>query len=435
MECAAWLDNLRVGSADAGMTRLWVLRDFRLLFSSSAISNLGDGVSALAFPWLASLITRDPMLIALVAFATRLPWLLFSIPAGVWTDRLDRKRMMVQADLVRLVLTAGVIAVILSTPSFPPAHETLYIGAISGLAFLLGVAEVFRDNAAQTVLPSVVPRAQLEQANGQIWSVEQVMGAFVGPPLAGLLIAYAVPAPFLLDALTFGIAAALVGCMALAPRLQPARRSMKIEAREGIAWLWGHRTVLQLAVILGLMNALSLMTVTLLVLFSQEILGLGAAGHGLLLTAGAAGGVLGGLLCPRLAAVLGQRRALLVALAAMGGAVFVIWLAQSTWLVALALFVEMFAALLWNVVTVSYRQRLIPDALLGRVNSLYRFFGWGMMPFGALLGGWIVRLAEPGLGRVAALQLPYLLAAGGFALIFVYALRWLRLDRDLGERT
>lgn len=409
------------------MTHLWTLRDYRLLFSASAISNLGDGVSALAFPWLATLITRDPVLIALVAFATKLPWLLFSIPAGVWTDRADRRRLMVQADLLRMGLTCGVIAIILSVPSFPVEQDLLYIGALSVLAFLLGSAEVVRDNAAQTVLPSVVPGDRLEQANGQIWSIEQVMGSFVGPPLAGVLIALAVPAPFALDAVTFGLAAGLVWCMAIAPRIKPARRSWLVEAREGITWLRAHRTVLQLAVMLGLMNALSLMTVTVLILFSQEILGLGAAGHGLLLTAGAAGGVAGGILCPGIAARLGQRRSLMVALLALGAALVVIWAATSVWVVAFALFVEMFAALLWNVVTVSYRQRLIPDDLLGRVNSLYRFFGWGMMPFGALLGGWIVALGEPQMGREVALRLPYLLGGLGMGVIWLYALRRLRL--------
>lgn len=421
------LDVSRDLAANAGMTTLWSLRNYRLLFSASAISNLGDGVSALAFPWLATLITRDPMLIAMVAFATRLPWLLFSIPAGVWTDRMDRRRLMVQADLVRMLLTFGVVAVILSAPEFPVADAELYIAAISVLAFLLGSAEVLRDNAAQTVLPAVVSPDQLERANGQIWSIEQIMGSFVGPPLAGLLIATAVPAPFVLDAATFALAAGLVWCMAIAPRLQPKRRSWLVEAREGITWLRGHRVILQLAVMLGLMNAVSLMTLTVLILFSQEILNLGAAGHGMLLTAGAAGGVAGGLLCPNIAARLGRRPALLVSLILLAASLVVIGLASSVWLVAFALFVEMFAALLWNVVTVAYRQRLIPDDLLGRVNSLYRFFGWGMMPFGALIGGAVVSLFEPSLGREDALRLPYLLGALGMALIWVYAWRRLRL--------
>jgi MFS family permease len=409
------------------MTSHWSLRNFRLLFSASAVSNLGDGVSALAFPWLATLITRDPMLIAVVAFATRLPWLLFSIPAGVWTDRVDRRRLMVQADLFRMLLTFGVVAMILSVSSFPPDQGGLFIAGLCGVAFLLGSAEVVRDNAAQTVLPSVVPKDALEQANGQLWSIEQIMGAFVGPPLAGLLIAYAVPAPFALDALSFALAAGLVWCMAVTPRAARVQRSAWAEAREGIVWLRGHRTILQLAIILGLMNALALMTITILVLFSQEILGLSAAGHGLLLTAGAAGGVVGGLICPRIAARIGQSRALIVAVAMMALCFATIWLANATWIVALALFFEMFAALLWNVVTVSYRQRLIPDDLLGRVNSLYRFFGWGMMPFGALLGGWIVTIAAPDLGREAALRLPFLLAAIGMSAIWVYCAARLRL--------
>ena len=284
------------------MTRIWTLHNYRLLFSSSAISNLGDGVSALAFPWLATLITRDPILIAMVAFTTRLPWLLFSIPAGVWTDRLDRRRMMVQADLVRLALTFGVVGVILSAPEFPPAREGFYIAVISVLAFLLGSAEVIRDNAAQTVLPAVVPKERLEQANGQIWSVEQVMGAFVGPPLAGFLIAYAVPAPFVLDAVTFGVAALLVWAMTIAPRDPAPRKSWLAEAKEGIAWMLQHRVILQLAVMLGLLNACNVMALTMLTLFSQEVFGLNAWQYGMLISVEAAGGVIGGLICPAVAA-------------------------------------------------------------------------------------------------------------------------------------
>ena len=103
-----------------------------------------------------------------------------------------------------------------------------------------------------------------------------------------------------------------------------------------------------------------------------------------------------------------------------------IYLTDSAILVGIALFVEMVAAMLWNVVTVSYRQRAIPQDILGRVNSIYRFFGWGMMPIGALAGGLVVTWSEPGLGREAALRLPYLIAAIGFAAMFVYGALALR---------
>ena len=403
-------------------------RNYRLLFGASAASNLGDGVSALAFPWLATLVTRDPALIALVAFAMRLPWLLFAIPAGVLTDRGDRRRLMAQADAFRLLLSGGVIGLIVAMPALPPGRgAATLILALSGLAFLLGCAEVIRDNAAQTMLPSVVPAADLERANGRLWSVEQVMGSFVGPPLAGLLIALAVPAPFALDAAAFGLAAWLVWCIALPPRIAPPRRSLRAETAEGMRWLVAHPTLLRLAVMLGLVNALGTMAVTILILVSQERLGLSAAGHGALLTAGAAGGVLGGLACPALAARIGGQRSLMLALAVFPVPFAMIGLTSSVAVVALALFVEMFAGLLWNVVTVSYRQRLIPDALLGRVNSLYRFFGWGMMPLGALLGGGVVAMAEPHLGREAALRAPYLLAALGSVGLLLYGRARLRL--------
>ncbi|WGI22326.1 MFS transporter [Amylibacter sp. IMCC11727] len=403
-------------------------RNYRLLFSASAISNLGDGVSALAFPWLASLITRDPFMIATVAFATRLPWLLFTLPAGVITDRGDRQRLMVMADLLRLLLTAGVVALIVSLPDLPPPSGAgWYILALSGLAFLLGSAEVVRDNAAQTALPSVVESNDLERANGQMWSIEQIMGSFVGPPLAGFLIAYAVPAPFALDAITFALAAWVVWLITVPPRRAPVKRSLYEEAKEGFVWLWQHPKLLRLAVMLGFSNMLSIMALTILVLFSQEILNLSGFGHGLLLTAGAAGGVVGGIVCPAIAQRLGAERSLHMVLLLFPTMFVVIYLTSNVWVVAIALFIEMFAALLWNVVTVSYRQRLIPDDLLGRVNSIYRFFGWGLMPVGALLAGAVVALAEPSLGRELALRLPYALAGGVAIMLAVYGFARLRL--------
>lgn len=417
--------------ASAPVSRMQLLRtnrSFRLLFSATAVSNLGDGVSALAFPWLASLITRDPMLIALVAFATRIPWFLFSIPVGVLVDRRDRRTLMVQADVFRFLLTAGVIALILTIPSFPPPGDPLpAILALSGLALLLGTAEVVRDNAAQTVLPAIVGKPELEAANGQMWSVEHIMGSFVGPPLAGVLIAYAVPAPFALDAVTFALAAWLVWAIAIPPRNVPPRRKILTEVIEGWSWMRSHPTILRLAMMLGLINALSMMSLTILVLFSQDILGLGAVGHGVLLTAGAAGGVVGGLFAPRLVSHIGAQKSVLLALAMMILPFAAIAGTSNPYIVAAALFIEMLAALIWNVVTVSYRQRRIPDPLLGRVNSLYRFFGWGLMAVGALLGGWLVDSATPALGSEMALRVPYVIAALGSSALFFYGLAKLRL--------
>ena len=149
------------------MTLIRANKNYQLLFSASTVSNLRDGVSALVLAWLASLITRDPMLIAFVAFATRLPWLLSAIPAGFMVDRYDRKSLIVAVDIVRMILTTGLVVCAVSVPQ--PVAEGTALAAIlivSGLTFSLGPAEVVRDNAAQTVLLTLVASSDLERANG-----------------------------------------------------------------------------------------------------------------------------------------------------------------------------------------------------------------------------------------------------------------------------
>ncbi|WP_102224376.1 MFS transporter [Acidimangrovimonas sediminis] len=410
-------------------------RGFGLLISASAVSNLGDGVSALAFPWLATLITRDPLLIGVLAMAGRLPWLMFSLPAGVMTDRWDRGRIMVRADLVRLVLTLGVVALILSVPALDGAAPGgslagagWLMAVLAALSFLLGTAEVLRENAAQTALPAIVAPADLERANGQLWSAEHLMASFLGPPLAGVLIAAAVPLPFAFDAATFAVAAGLVALIAM-PRLAPVatRRRFLAEMAEGIAWMRANPFVLRLAVMLGLMNALFTAGQTVLVLYAQDILHLGAVAFGGLMTAGAMGGIAGGLLCPGLVRRLGGDRSLQLALAMMAVSDLVIMAATSAPAVGGAIVLQVLGGMLWNVVTVSYRQRVIPPLLLGRVNSVYRFFGWGAIPLGALAGGAIVAGLEPALGHVAALRAPYAVAAAGGGALLLYALARLRM--------
>lgn len=404
-------------------------RNFRLLITGAGLSNLSDGIGVLAFPWMATLITTDPRALAAVAFATRLPWFLWSLPVGVWTDRADHQRMMVRADIARMALALAVVALIAAGPRDGGAVGWM-IGGLAALAFLMGSAEVFRDNAAQTALPGLVPRDRLEEANGQIWSVEQVMGQFVGPPLAGFLIALAAPAPFLFEAMGFALAAVAVWAIAFPARgIIAARPGFWQELREGWAWLRAHRVILQLALILGGLNAAHMAGLTVLVLYAQEVLGLGAVGFGVLLTAGAAGGVAGGLLCPVIAKRLGSSRSLWLALALMPLPFLGLALTSSSWGAGALVFGQTFVAVLWNVVTVSYRQRVIPGALLGRVNAIYRFFGWGMMPLGALAGGWIMALAEPATGREQALRLVFAVSALVFGALFAYGAARLRLPK------
>ncbi len=405
-------------------------RNYRLVFSASAISNLGDGVSALALPWLATLLTRDAMMVALVAMAQRLPWFLLSLPVGVWTDRMDRRVLMIRADLLRFMLTLMVVGLVLSTPALPlpDGAGTPAILALSVLAFLLGCAEVLRDNAAQTILPSVVAKANLEVANGQMWSAERVMGEFIGPPLAGALIVLGVAIPFGFDAATFAIAAVLIWKVAVPPRIKAPIAPFFQSLREGGRWMLDHPVILRLAVMLGIINACHLAGLTVMALYAQEVLHLGAFGMGLMLSAGAAGGVLGGIVGPRICQRIGLRNSMIIGLFGFFANYLLFALTSSPFVAGAALTIGSLASMVWNIATVSYRQRIIPDAILGRVNSIYRFFGWGSMPIGALAGGALVSMTEADLGREIALRLPFGAATLGIALVLVYALTRLRTE-------
>lgn len=176
-------------------------------------------------------------------------------------------------------------------------------------------------------------------------------------------------------------------------------------------------------------NAVAAGGLTILVLYAQEVLDLRATGYGLLLMCAPVGGVLGGLVAPEIARRIGMRASLVVALTAFVLLHLLLGLFSSVALAGLALFLEAAGGMLWNVVTVSYRRRLIPDDLLGRVNSVYRFFGWGAKPFGAVVAGALVSTLEPSIGRGAALHTPYLLGALVCGGLLGYGTLRLRFDR------
>jgi MFS family permease len=413
------------------------------LWIASVVSNLGDGLATVAYPWLASAITRNPVQIALIGVATRLPWLVFTLPAGVLTDRLDRKRIITSMDTARFAITiaVAVFVTMVSDDLLDPVASTstvggnpLHLAVLYGSALAFGFAEVLRDNAAQTLMPALVDRSQLERANGRLWGAEMVMNSFAGPPLGGLLIGVAFALPFYANAVTFGISAILIasltGTFRTAPDLTPGPRpSFRADISEGVQWLWRHELLRTMAIVLGVMNAMVMMALSTYVLFVQEILGLEAASFGVLLSAGAVGGVVGSVLASKISARIGPGASLFttIALSAVGFAVTGL---TSSAVVVWAMFVlESFAGVLWNVITVSLRQSIIPARLLGRVNSVYRFFAWGMMPVGSLLGGIVVAVTENLSNREDALRAPFWLAAAIFVVLFVYTLPRLNTAR------
>ncbi len=396
-------------------------RNYRLLFASGALTNLGDGLVMLAIPWLATLLTRDPVAIAAVAAAGRLPWLFFALPAGVIADQVDRRKLIARADLLRAALVGAILWLALSAPGAGA------IWLLAALTFLLGAAEVLRDNAAQTILPDIVTASDLETANGQMWSVEQLTGQFIGPPLAGFLIASSVALPFGLDIAALVLAAGLVWMISLAPRPK-VQQNFFGALKEGIAFMRSDSLLLRVAVVLGCANFIATATLTVQVLFAQDVLTLSATQYGFLLSIAALGAITGSLTAPKLVQWFGTQTCLYTSIAIWGLGYGSIGVSTTALPMALALFLIMAAAMLWNVITVSWRQRRIPTELLGRVNSIYRFFGWGSMPLGAMAGGAMVALLEPSLGRELALRAPFLTAAALCLCLLLYAIARLRLD-------
>ena len=418
------------------MTKRRLGASYRKLLVSTAISNVGDGMSTIAYPWLASAITRNPILISLVVLVQRLPWLIFTLPAGVITDRVDRKRAMVFADFIRFGLTLVVALAVLSKQSGLPGPDELagVRGTETGLyivlllaTLLLGTAEVLRDNCGQTFMPSIVEVDDLEVANGRMWSVESIANTFVGPPLGSLLLLAAFALPFFVDAASFFAAAALVTSIPGTFRAERpeghARAPWRSELAEGFRWLWANELLRSMAIILGLMNMASTLSGSVLVLFAQEILKIGPLLFTIMGFGFAAGFAIGGNVAPWMSKRLGSGTCLAITLGS--GAVTSSVIAVSSWWPVVMVMFALFALLgaSWNVITVSLRQAIIPPHLLGRVNSVYRFFAWGMMPIGAALGGVTVTVVSHLADRRIALRSAYFLDAAIYVCLFIVGRR------------
>ncbi len=269
------------------------------------------------------------------------------------------------------------------------------------------------------------------------------MNSFVGPPLGSLLLGILAYLPFLFDSATFFISAALISLIVTSAipsrdvensKTSIDKRSFRDEIREGFSWLWKHELLRPMAIILGAMNLVGSITAATFILFAQEILGTSALEFALLGTAGAIGGTLGGIFGPKISTRIGSGPSLYITLLATPLLSLVIGITSNWYLVWLVIAITTVAAVLWNVITVSLRQSIIPANLLGRVNSVYRFFAWGSIPIGTLLGGAVVDLIELSGNRELALRAPYLLSALLGLLIFLFAAPKLTTERIEGAR-
>jgi MFS family permease len=358
---------------------------FRWLVGSSWVSFLGDGAGLAAGPLLIASRTRDPLLVALAALLQQLPWVLFGLYAGVLADRVDRRALVVLVDLMRAgVLVALVATLVTGSASVP---------VILAVMLTLGVLEVFSHTATNTLLPMVVAREDLGIGNARLMAGMLTMNQLVGPAVGAALFAAGAAWPFTTQAVLVALGASMVARIRLPPAERPARRShVRRDIVEGLRWTWDHAAVRTLTLTIVTFNVTFGAAMSVLVLYVQQRLGLGAIGFGMLSSVTAAGGLVGTASYDWL-----ERRASLANIMRVGllyETLTHLGLAlTTTWWVAMAImFVFGAHAFIWGTTSRTVRMRAVPMALQGRVGSLYSIAVFGGILAGQAIGGILARL-------------------------------------------
>jgi MFS family permease len=363
-------------------------RDFRRLFAGTAISALGSEISELALPLLAILTFHATAeQVGLLRAAQFLPFLLFTLYAGVLVDRVRRRPLMIAADLGRFVVIGAVPLL---------AWAGLGMGPLYLLVFLAGAGTVVHQVADQAYLPTLVSRDQLLPANGRI-AAAQSGAELSGQGIGGLLVAWlTAPLAVAVDALTYLLSAiALAGIRTPEPR--PERRTgtrLRRELFEGIRYLAGSRLLRPLVGEAATYNiAYQVFSIALLLWLARD-LRMSPVVIGVVLSLAAVGALGGALAGARISARYGFGPTMLVTMAIGNSAPLLLFAAPdhgpgAAVLVGAVFLVIGFGTALANVHNRSLRQSAVPDEIQGRVTAAYRLVSWGMLPLGSLAGGYL----------------------------------------------
>ena len=396
---------------------------FNRLFSASAISNLADGLLAVAAPLLAITLTKNPVLISMLSALVMLPWLLFAIPIGLIVDRVDKRLLITFTNSLRFVI-AGLLALAIATD-----FVTIYWLFVA--AFLIGISEVASDTASQSLIPVILEKKHFERANSRTNIAQTVIQNYIGGPLSGFLYATAVVLPFVLNSLGFLIAAIFVFLIpahliteSRDETKEPAEKKSFIgDIKFGLKYLWNDpdlRGLVTITTSLGFFYSLSMST---MILFITEVLGLQAKFFGVLMAGAGSGAIIGALLAPRISKKFGRGKVLALAIFMSSVTVLFQALSPNYWVFGVVGFVSSFFITNWNILLMSCYQVLIPKELYGRIHGARRTFVWGMMPLGAFLGGVIAQ---------GGLRLPLLVGGSATTLISLASVRFIN---RIGEKT
>ncbi|MCT9819639.1 MFS transporter [Microbacterium sp. W1N] len=374
-------------SVEVAPRSLWHDRNFLTMWGGQALSQFGAQITELALPVLAVLLLHATEFeVGLLNAAATAAFLIVGLPAGAWIDRMRKRHVMIVADGIRAVALA-MLPLLWWLGSLEVWHMLV-------VSLIMGVATVFFDVSYQSIVPSLVPARQIAEANGKLESTSQIAG-IVGPAAGGWLIAV-ITAPFALLATAVTYVFSLVALSATRDAEVVAARGthdpLVRSVREGLAWVFGNPYLRLIVGTTTVSNFFSTITFTLLPLFVLRTLGFGPELMGLIFAAGSVGGLVGAIATPHLARGIGEARA--IPISAVGFSLVALLLPAAALVPSLAIpiliaqsFAGSFFVLVYNITQVTFRQRITPGRLLGRMNASIRFCVWGVMPIAALLAG------------------------------------------------
>ncbi len=372
------------------LRELWRNRDYMLLWSGQLVSTIGSNMSYVVFPLLVLYLTGSAQDAGIVGALFSVPYLLLSLPVGALVDRWDRKRVMIVSDVIRAFAFA-----IIPIAAFT---GTLTIWHVYAVALAEGTFFVFFNIAEVAALPRVVRPDQLPEATSQNMATFAAAG-MAGPGLGGFLYQSVGKAfPFLLDAVSYAISAVSLLFVRTNFQVERAadapRRHLWREIKQGMGWLWGNALLRFMAFITGGINFV-LVGGTLIVIVVAKNLHIDEAGICLIFSVGAVGGIVGAALAGTIQRRFGYGQVTLTTMWLLALAFPLIGIAPHAALLVFAWALVSLSVPVFSVVQLSYRLPLIPDELQGRVNSSYRFLGWGTQPLGSLLTGFLLENTGP----------------------------------------
>ncbi|MDP9702274.1 MFS family permease [Paenibacillus intestini] len=390
--------------------------NYSKLFGAFSLTFLGDGLTLAAVPWLVSTLTTDTLYASITMTALRLPWLIFSLPVGVLIDRYSRKHMLVGASFTRMIFLLFLTICIWG--------GWISIPLLALFMFGIGLSRVVFDSTVQTIIPQVVEEKKLEKANGQFTAGQLITSDILGVALGGFIITMHIVYPFAIDTVTAILSLLLIS--GLRGSFHPAKsnesqveekaeketRPMKNWKREmwsGIQYVFQDRFLRGLAILSVTITLMFSMILVTQIFFVREVLQLEAYAFGILISIATIGSILGSQAVAYMRKRWSSKQLILLSILSMGLLYGAVGLTSNAYVVGGLYFCAAFFIVVYNVVRSSILQRSVPNELLGRVGSVFRFLSFGISAIGTLLGGLLVRVSETFFDRLFSLQLPYLL--------------------------